>query len=83
MPRQITLYSKPDCHLCHEVRDMLLRLHAQYPLTLREVDIRTDPLLWDRYRYAIPVLVFESGLELEAPIRESEVRAVLRDSSTG
>ncbi len=81
--RLVTLYSKPDCHLCHEVRDLLIRLHIEYPLELTEVDIRSDPALWDRYRYAIPVLVIDGALELEAPIREGELRAALRTKSNG
>jgi len=75
--RRVTLYGKPDCHLCHEAREMLLRLQREAPFTLDEVDILSDEALHRRYAFTIPVIVFDGGLELEAPIREGEVRAAL------
>lgn len=79
----ITLYGKPDCHLCHEAREMLLRLKAEHPHELTEVDITTDAAYWERYRNAIPVLVIDDAVELDAPIQESEVRAALRARANG
>lgn len=74
---RVILYGKADCHLCHEAREMLARLQAEYPFNLQEVDITRDPELEGRYRHTIPVVVIDGSLELEAPIRESEVRAAL------
>lgn len=53
---RLTLYSKPDCHLCHEMQAIIERLKGRYPLTLEVVDISTDPVLQARYRIDIPVL---------------------------
>lgn len=75
---RLTLYGKPDCHLCHEAREMLARLQSEYPLTLDEVDITQDEQLHRRYALTIPVIVIDGTQELEAPIRESEVRAALK-----
>jgi glutaredoxin len=76
--QRLILYGKADCHLCHEARDMLVRLQAEYPFNLEEVDITADPQLEGRYRHMIPVVVIDSALELDAPIRESELRAALK-----
>ena len=74
----LVLYGKADCHLCHEARDLLMRLQAEYPFTLDEVNITRDPALEARYFLSIPVIVVDGTLELEAPVHESEVRAALR-----
>ena len=75
--RSVTLYGKPDCDLCHEARELLLRLRPEYDFLLAEVDIRQDSVLEEQYRYAIPVIVIDSDIELSAPIHEREVRAAL------
>lgn len=76
--RHVILYTKPDCHLCHEAKAMLARLQREVPFTLDEVDILSDEALHRRYAFTIPVIVIDGKLELEAPIRECEVRAALR-----
>jgi glutaredoxin len=75
--RSVTLYSKPDCHLCREARDLLLGLQREYVFLLDEVDISQGSALEERYRYAIPVIVIDSDVELSAPIHERELRAAL------
>jgi len=75
--RSVTLYGKPDCHLCHAARDLLLGLQREYVFLLDEVDISQDSALEERYRYAIPVIVIDFDIELSAPIHERELRAAL------
>lgn len=55
--RVLTLYSKPDCHLCVEARAELLGLRAELDFELREVDITTDEALHRAYFERIPVVV--------------------------
>lgn len=56
----IEIYSKADCSLCEEAKAVLLQVQRKVPFTLIEVDITTDPALFERYRYDIPV-VFVDG----------------------
>jgi glutaredoxin len=77
MPHNVILYGKPDCHLCHEAEALLVRLGREYPLSLQKVNILEDELLETKYRYAIPVIVLNGHLELQAPILENELRAAL------
>jgi hypothetical protein len=53
---RVELYSKPDCSLCEVLKAALLEAQAQVPFELVEVDIRTDPALWERYRHDVPVV---------------------------
>ena len=52
----LTLYSKPDCHLCVQARTALLGLRRELGFELREVDITTDEALHRAYFERIPVV---------------------------
>ena len=74
----LILYSKPDCHLCHEARDLLVALRREFAFTFIVVDITTDETLFAQYHHAIPVIVVDDDFELAAPITERELRSALR-----
>jgi glutaredoxin len=71
----VTVYSKPDCHLCSDAMATLERLRGELGFELRERDITTDELLLRAYFERIPVVVLD-GEELfdffvdEAILRE-------------
>ncbi len=71
----VTLYSKPDCHLCVQAREALLELRSDIAFELLEVDITTDEALHRAYFERIPVVALD-GQELfeyfvdEALLRE-------------
>lgn len=52
----LTLYSKPDCHLCVEARAVLVGVQLELGFTLSEVDITTDERLHRAYFERIPVV---------------------------
>lgn len=76
-PRQVTLFTKPGCHLCEDALAGLRHLRGRYPHELTIVDITTDAELWDRYRTAIPVLVVD-GIEHPAPLFAATLERALR-----
>jgi len=55
-PRQVTLYSRPGCHLCEEAKDAIAPLLREFHATLREVNIDEDAVLKERYGWDIPVI---------------------------
>jgi glutaredoxin len=57
----ITLYTKPDCHLCVQAREALLRVQAEVPFELLELDITADEQLHRAYFERIPVIAL--GME--------------------
>jgi hypothetical protein len=60
----LVLLGKPDCHLCHEMREIVVRvLGAAAATRLREQDVREDPELRARYASEIPVLLL-AGREI-------------------
>ena len=71
----ITLYSKPDCHLCADALAALRALQAELDFDLEEHDITLDDALHRTYFERIPVVALD-GEELfdyfvdEAVLRE-------------
>lgn len=68
----VTLYTKDGCHLCEEVAARLDDLKKRYPHRVNAVDITKDDALFQRYRYAVPVVQI-GDVELRAPITEEEL----------
>jgi hypothetical protein len=48
-----------------------------YELRIDECDITTDSVLFERFRYAIPVIELPDGRTMEAPISEYKLEQAL------
>jgi glutaredoxin len=59
----ITVYSKPDCHLCVDAMTALRGLQAELAYEIREYDITGDEALHRAYFERIPVVTLD-GEEL-------------------
>jgi glutaredoxin len=57
--REVVLYTRSGCCLCDEAKEALRVAGAQVPFTLREVDIDSDPALYEAHRYDVPVIEIE------------------------
>ena len=55
----VTVYGKPECHLCDDALTTLRRLRAGTPFELVEVDITADDALHARYLERIPVIALD------------------------
>jgi hypothetical protein len=71
-----TLLSKPDCPLCHEMKEVVVRV-LKDPRLLVEVDIRSDPALEKRYLLEIPVLLQGDKVIARYRVGEEELRRLL------
>jgi glutaredoxin len=70
----ITVYSKPDCHLCADALATLVRLQAELAFTLEERDITTDDALHRAYFERIPVVALDGEELCEYFVDETLVR---------
>jgi glutaredoxin len=59
----VTLYTKPDCHLCEEALKTLRAVRAELPFELTVRDIATEDALHRAYFERIPVVALD-GEEL-------------------
>lgn len=57
---KVVVYSKPDCHLCDDVKAQLQKLKESHRFELREVNILQDQEAFEKFREEIPV-VFING----------------------
>src|SRR6476661_5052113 len=82
---RVTIYTKPECHLCEDALDILDRLAPQYDLQVTEVNILDDMALYEAYHEEIPVLDIEDGRlgRLKAPIDEPSLRAAFEVARRG
>ena len=54
--REVVLYTRSGCCLCDDAKEALQVARAQVQFTVREVDIDSDPVLYDAHRYDVPVI---------------------------
>jgi glutaredoxin len=77
MPR-LTIYSKPDCHLCHEMKAAVQRvLRARADITLEDVDISNDAALLERYGLEVPVLMIDGKKAAKYRVTVAELTRML------
>jgi glutaredoxin len=53
---RVTIYSRPGCHLCDEMKALVERVRVEHAFELTEVDVSGNPDLERRYGSEIPVL---------------------------
>jgi glutathione S-transferase len=74
----VTLYARPDCHLCDEARAGLEAMLADgLPFELEEVNIESDDGLHARYLERIPVIELDGEIVSELWLDSDGLRARL------
>ena len=74
----LTVYSRPDCHLCEEAVEAILALRAEgYRFELREIDIDSDERLLRRYLERIPVVLLDGEIVSELVLDPAALRSSL------
>ena len=75
----LTLYSRPGCHLCDEMKAVVDLVAARVPFSLEIINIDDDPALTERYGLEIPVLLVDgrkvAKCRIEEPVLERTLRA--------
>ena len=79
--RRLTLYSKPGCHLCDEMKHVVDLVSARVPLALQVVDISTDPALEARYGLEIPVLLVDGRKAAKYRVTAEDLERTLKANS--
>jgi glutaredoxin len=75
---QVTVYSRPECHLCEQAIQTLLALHQQgYRFELHEIDIESEELLFKRMLEKIPVVEVDGEVVSELVLDRAAVEARL------
>ena len=70
----LTIYSRPGCHLCDEMKATVARtIEGRADITLDEVDISRDPQLLALHELEIPVLLIDGKKAAKYRITETEL----------
>jgi len=77
VPR-ITIYSKPDCHLCDRAKEVLDRCRQQIAFEIEVVDISQKPELLARYGQDIPVILLDGQEIARHFVRERKLLELLK-----
>lgn len=72
-PIELVIYSRPECHLCDEMIEVVKLLAERLPITLQQVDITKSLELEKEYGMDIPVLFCRGERIAEHRITEKEL----------
>lgn len=79
-PRDVTLYSRPGCHLCEEAKAAIAPLLREFGAVLREVNIDEDAVLKERYGWDIPVVFIGAHKAAKHRVDLAQFRRQLEES---
>ena len=79
-PRDITIYSRPGCHLCEEAKAQIAPLLKEFGARLTEINIDEDPELRARYDYDVPVIFLGARKAAKHRVDPAQFRRQLRDA---
>jgi glutaredoxin len=81
---RLTIYSKPGCHLCDEMKAVVKEaINGREGLSLEEIDISNDPALLALYELEIPVLMIDGKKAAKYRIAEEELTRRLDGRAKG
>ena len=81
-PRDVTLYSRPGCHLCDQAKAAITPVLREFGLVLREVNIDEDPILKDRYGWDVPVIFIGQHKAAKHRVDLAQFRRQLEEAGT-
>jgi glutaredoxin len=73
----VTIYSRPGCHLCDEMKAVVLQVASSIPLAIEEIDISSSPELERLYGLEIPVLFVAGKKMAKYRVSEEDLRRIL------
>jgi glutaredoxin len=79
-PRDVTLYSRPGCHLCEEAKSQIAPLLKEFGASLTEINIDEDADLRALYDYDVPVIFLGARKAAKHRVDLAQFRRQLRDA---
>jgi glutaredoxin len=77
---RVLLYTKPGCHLCDDMLDLLHAALHGTGVAVAERNIALDLDDYERYKHDIPVLMIDGREVARHRIAEPALMAALRDA---
>ncbi len=80
---QITLYTRPGCHLCEEAKQQMAPVLVEFGAELLEVNIDADPALREQYTNDVPVIFLGARKIAKHRVNLVQLRRQLADAQKG
>ncbi|MBC7473565.1 MAG: glutaredoxin family protein [Candidatus Sericytochromatia bacterium] len=77
----VEIFSKPNCHLCDDLKQIIKKVHQDTEFIIKEIDITKDELLFEKYKYEIPVVHINGLIAFKYRVDENEFRKKLKARS--
>jgi glutaredoxin len=76
MKPKLTLYSRADCCLCVEMKEVIRQVSTRSPMDLEEIDVDSSPELKELYGREVPVLFVDGrkAFKYRVTVKELEKR---------
>ena len=76
--REILLYTRKDCCLCEEMKEIVRKVAGEFPLDVKEIDIDSAADLQEKYGNEVPVIFINGRKAFKYRVTVSELRKILR-----
>jgi len=75
--KKMILYSKPDCYLCDEMKNVIANLKKESEFDFEEINIELNEILFDKYKEKIPVLMLNGRMIAKYRITREKLFKIL------
>ena len=72
----LTLYVGSDCHLCEQAKLLIIEVLYGTNFELHEINITSSEVLFEKYKYKIPVIASSEGVEKSWPFTSWQIRTL-------
>lgn len=78
MKAELVIYTRKDCCLCDEMKNVILQIAAQTPLALEEIDVDGAPETQEKYGGEVPVLFINGRKAFKYRVTREELEKKLK-----
>lgn len=78
---EVVVYTRKGCHLCHIVKESLIKLHKRGGFSWREVDVDSSDDLRRQFTDEVPVVFIDGKKAFKYRMDEQEFLRVLSGRS--
>jgi Glutaredoxin-like domain (DUF836) len=83
MKAALILYTRKDCCLCEEMKEVVRRVAESFTLTLEELDVDSSGELQEQYGNEVPVLLVNGRKAFKYRVTAKELENRLRKERQG
>jgi len=80
MSAQLLLYSRTECCLCEEMKEVILRVAKKMPLVLQEIDVDSSAQWVEEFGNEVPVLFINGRKAFKYRVTQKELEKKLSGS---